>query len=111
MKEMTFGGLLRETRRNSGKTIDDVVNLLGCTKTYLMDIELGRRNPPQREKIIDIANFFNLDPETLFKLATKSRGKIALPVNNANAETAHALAGRWENLTPEQHESIRKIIE
>lgn len=58
-----FGDLLCELRRNSGRTIDDLALLMGCSSNDLFDIECGRQGPPALPDIQEIASRLRLGEE------------------------------------------------
>ncbi|MBQ7609083.1 MAG: helix-turn-helix transcriptional regulator [Desulfovibrionaceae bacterium] len=59
----TFGPTIRKLREGLNKSMKDLANLLGVSVVYISDIERGRRNPPQGEKLHKIAEFLSVSPE------------------------------------------------
>lgn len=77
---MTFGSLLRQLRKEKKLRQVDVANAIDVSTVYICDIEKDRRNPPDYEKLIQIAMKLELTEEetsALFDLAGKARGEVA----------------------------------
>lgn len=57
MSRTYFGDLVRERRKTTGTTLGNVASKLGCSTSYLSDIEHGRRSPfgPTHMKLLAAA--------------------------------------------------------
>ena len=79
-KTMSFGDFLQEKRKESELTLRALAEKLGWSAPYLTDIEKGRRNPPDLEKLNMLADIFNLsedEKKEMMELAGKKRETIA----------------------------------
>ena len=69
---LTFGEFIRQMRINKGDSLRKVAQIMEYSPTYWSDIENGRRNPPNIEKLQQICDYFALDTtnkDRLFDLA------------------------------------------
>jgi transcriptional regulator with XRE-family HTH domain len=82
MPPSSFGDLLRQFRRGSGKTLGDVARMLGVSTVYLSDVERGNRKPFARERILKIAEFLEKEPSELLEAADCERGVIEYDINS-----------------------------
>lgn len=79
-KTMSFGDFLQEKRKESELTLRALAEKLGWSAPYLTDIEKGRRNPPDLEKLNMLSDIFNLsedEKKEMMELAGKKRDTIA----------------------------------
>ena len=77
---MSFGDFLQEKRKENELTLRTLAEKLGWSAPYLTDIEKGRRNPPDLEKLNMLADIFNLsedEKKDMMELAGKKRETIA----------------------------------
>lgn len=89
---MSFGDFLQH-RRSSMMRQKVLAEKLGITVSYLCEIENGRKDPPQYELVVKIADVLNLkgtDRERFFDLAGKGRNEVSpdLPEYIMNSEVA-----------------------
>ncbi len=80
-----FGDFINEKR--VGRALDggdillkDIAASMGTTATYLSDIVKGRRNPPEMQHLLKIAEVLHLsdeEKETMFDLAGRERNEAA----------------------------------
>lgn len=80
-EHMDFGQFIRSKRLKDSRelTLRDISKELGISLSMLSDIEKGRRNPFDAEKIEKFCEFLNLpekDKEHIYDLAAKKRGDI-----------------------------------
>lgn len=97
----TLGERLKYLRSNYGKTItqDDVAKAIGVTRAAYSHFENGR-NEPDNEKIVALANFYDVTTDYLLGRPEPDDGlRVA----------AHRTAG--VELTPEQQQDIDDYIE
>ena len=85
VKEMStqyqnFGEFLQRKREERKLTLRKMAEQLGFSAPFLSDVEKDRRNPPELNKLEQIANILGLDSEekqTMFNLAGKKRESVA----------------------------------
>jgi transcriptional regulator with XRE-family HTH domain len=106
-----FGKLLRRFRIDAKLTLNDLAFKMGWTAVYQSDIERGRRNPPNKEKIYKLAKFLGKDSSSLLDAKYKEEGKIELSLIDKEDTIVYLgfiLSRNWDNL---DNESARKIID
>lgn len=91
-EQMSFGDFLQQ-RRSSMMRQKVLAEKLGITVSYLCEIENGRKDPPQYELVVKIADVLNLkgtDREKFFDLAGKGRNEVSpdLPEYIMNSDVA-----------------------
>jgi len=91
-EQMSFGDFLQQ-RRSSMMRQKVLAEKLGITVSYLCEIENGRKDPPQYELVVKIADVLNLkgtDRERFFDLAGKGRNEVSpdLPEYIMNSDVA-----------------------
>ena len=103
MKNKRFGKYLRECREPI-MSLQDLADILDCSKPYLWDIEKGNTKPPQNYKrLADIANALKLEGkarEKLFDLAANAVEDIPLDIKeiiNSNPEWIEKIRNSKEN--------------
>lgn len=62
----TFGHTLRETRRQTGVSQDDLARLSGVDRSAISNYERGRREPNLRT-IVKLARAMNVSPSSLLR--------------------------------------------
>lgn len=80
MSASSFGEYLQQKRLDRGITLRRMADLLDVSAPYLSDVEKGRRNPPEMEKLKQVCSILSLDEEErtrLFDLAGEMRGSLA----------------------------------
>lgn len=117
----SFGRLLKNERKNSAKTLGDVARSLGVKVSYLCDVENGRREALNDDRIEMATRLFGSSAETIEKLkdsarkdSVERRSQFRLPAEGTSRdarEVAAALERRWTQLTPEQLRELRKVVE
>lgn len=76
----TFGEFFQQKRIECGFTLRGLAEELKCSAPYLTDIEKGRRNPPEMERLEKLVVLFRLSDEEkkmMLDLAGKMRETIA----------------------------------
>lgn len=79
-KTQSFGDFLQKKRKENELTLRALAEKLDWSAPYLTDIEKGRRNPPDIEKLNMLAGIFNLSDDEIkemMELAGKKRETIA----------------------------------
>ena len=79
-KTQSFGDFLQKKRKENELTLRALAEKLDWSAPYLTDIEKGRRNPPDIEKLNMLAGILNLSDDEIremMELAGKKRETIA----------------------------------
>ena len=109
----TFGGLLREIRKQAGKTLKKLAVHMDWSVVYLSDIERNKRNPPNPGDIKKICDFFGCQVTPLIDMANKQRNRVELNIGSKDGPVTDAalmLARRWTELTEEDAREIMAIL-
>lgn len=75
-----FGEFLQKKREEKKITLRKMATMMNMSAPYLSDIEKGRRNPPEIEKLERISELLNLTPEEkslMLDLAGRMRKSVA----------------------------------
>ena len=75
-----FGEFLQKKREEKKITLRKMAAMMNMSAPYLSDIEKGRRNPPEIEKLERISELLNLTPEEkslMLDLAGRMRKSVA----------------------------------
>ena len=79
-QNLTFGEFLQRKREEKQITLRKMAEMLNVSAPYLSDIEKGRRNPPEMEKLEQISQILLLTDEeksAMLDLAGKMRNSVA----------------------------------
>ena len=79
-QNLTFGEFLQRKREEKQITLRKMAEMLHVSAPYLSDIEKGRRNPPEMEKLEQISQILLLTDEeksAMLDLAGKMRNSVA----------------------------------
>lgn len=79
--EMSFGEFIAKKREEKKITLREMARLLKITPSYLSDIEKERRNPPDKDKLDELANILSLSEDEcryMYDLAGKKRNSISV---------------------------------
>ena len=79
--EMSFGEFIAKKREEKKITLREMARLLKITPPYLSDIEKERRNPPDKDKLDELANILSLSDDEcryMYDLAGKKRNSISV---------------------------------
>ena len=111
-----FGDVLRKQRRQAGKTLGNLAEVLGISVVYLSDVERGNRKPLSNERILKIAEFLKTDASPLIEAADWERGFIEYDIKKASPLEANVVGGLVTGLarggiTDEQLRDIQKILQ
>lgn len=108
-----FGRHVRDLRHKiNGMTMADVAEALGCSVVYVSDIETGKKNPPDVEKLKKWAKLLQADLSELLLKAAREVNSVDLDLTGKSQsyqKTALLLA-RAPDVSPEQMEAIEKIL-
>lgn len=79
-KYENFGDFIAKKRQGGKITMRKMAELLGCSAPFLSDVEKGRRNPFDMERMQKFASILSLseeDKNEMYDLAGKERDSIA----------------------------------
>jgi len=62
---MSFGELIRSSRRRLNKSLQDIADALGVTAVYVSEVERGKRPPFTTERLPALAQVLELDLDQL----------------------------------------------
>lgn len=82
---MSFGKLIKGKRLEKNMTMKDVANQLNLSVSYLSDIEKGRRNPLELDKLQALSKILSLTQEEedqMMDLAGKERNEVSPDISN-----------------------------
>lgn len=107
---MSFGELIRTSRRRLNKSLQDVADALGVTVVYVSEVERGKRPPFTNERLPALAKILELDLDEVRAAAWAQKRMIEwdpATTSDKQIEALMALA-RW-GLSDNQLEDILKI--
>jgi transcriptional regulator with XRE-family HTH domain len=81
-KEKAFGKFVELKRKEQNMTLRGLAAELGFAPSYMSDMEKGRRYPPNKEKLEEIARILHLsksDKEEMFDLAALAKENTVSP--------------------------------
>lgn len=112
----TFGEFLQKKREEKQITLRKMAENLGMSAPYLSDIEKGRRNPPEIEKLGQIAQILLLSDEdntTMLNLAGKMRNTVApdLPEYIMNRDYVSAALRTARDLDADEADWLKFVEE
>jgi transcriptional regulator with XRE-family HTH domain len=88
-----FGERLRALRKQAGKTLGDIAEVLDVSVVYVSDVERGNR-PPLRPDLIDkVAVVLGGEAGELHKLAAEVRGAFELRTERMPERAKEFVAG------------------
>lgn len=76
-----FGKFVTKRRKDKGLSLRKMADLVGFSPAYWSDIEKGRRNPPNIDKLEEIAEILNLsqeEKENMIDMASEDRDEIPM---------------------------------
>lgn len=98
---MDFGSYLRQLREQRSLRQTDIAEILGVSAVYICDIEKGRRNPLDHNKIAILARRMEMSEDEvsqLFDLAGAARGSVAPDITD------------YLEKNPSAKDAIRRIV-
>ena len=110
-----FGEALRRARREAGKRLSDIANLLGVSVVYVSDVERGNRRPFNNDRILRVARLLQTDAASLIAAADQERGVIEYDITKAPPLEADVVGGLVSGLarggvTDHQLRRIKNIL-
>lgn len=73
-----FGTLLWQERRKAKKNLIHVANAIGCTTSFVSDVENGRRKPFDKIQIEAVARLLEIDPMPMIAAAARERNAVTI---------------------------------
>jgi transcriptional regulator with XRE-family HTH domain len=92
---MSFGDLIRSSRRRLNKSLQDVAGAIGVSAVYVSEVERGKRPPFTTERLTALAQVLELDFDELKAAAWAEKKVIELDpaaTSGKQIETLVALA-------------------
>lgn len=80
MEKITFGEFIRKKRLEQSITLRRMADQLDVSAPFLSDVEKGRRNPLDLDKMNQLADFLHMNSQernTMYDLAGRDRDTIA----------------------------------
>lgn len=110
--KLTFGSLLRDRRTAAGLTLGALAKILGISVPYLSDVELGRRNPFDPERMRALAVAIGVDILELEKAAAVSRGSFELQAGPTplHVDVGAELAEEWAGCSERTLRAVREAL-
>jgi len=88
---MSFGELIRSSRRGLDKSLQDVADALGVTAVYVSEVERGKRPPFTIERLSALAEVLELDLDRLRAAAWAEKRMIEWDPSTASDKQVQAL--------------------
>ncbi|MBP2654221.1 MAG: putative transcriptional regulator [Firmicutes bacterium] len=114
-----FGEFIEERRKKAGITLRGLAGILEIAPSYMSDIEKGRRYPPDKEKLDEIAKQLMLsedDKNLMFDLAAKEKENTISPdlpeyIMEKDLVRVALRKARDNNVSDRKWERIIKILD
>lgn len=91
MNNLSFGELIRMSRRRLNKSLQDVAHALGVTAVYVSEVERRKRPPFTMERLPALAEVLDLDYNELVSSAWAERKMIDWDPSSASDKQIRAL--------------------
>ncbi len=98
MNNSKFGDTIRKLRKGKELTLKTVAEAIGCSVSYLSDVESSRRAPFNHKDTVKLAKVLGVSSGKLHAAAAITRGHFELPVRDdiQEAQTLGAiLQSKW----------------
>lgn len=111
-----FGRKVRALRQRQGVNLGDMAEALQVSTSYLSALEHGRRGRPNRIRVHEICQFFNLgwdEADELQRLARISHPRITVDTSGLTPEAtelANELASRIRKLPAEKVRALLEVL-
>lgn len=106
----TFGQIIKDARKEKRITQRDLAKMIDVDFSYISKIETGALEPPSEAVINKIARILEIEPNELFISARKVPTEFKNFIIEEDT-AANILFRKYQYLTSEQKERIKKIIE
>ena len=104
-----FATMLKYLREREKLSQRDLAEKLGISKSTISMYEMGKRHPKFEDEEA-IADFFNVDLNTLRGKRTPEDALIEAYANRDKVEKAKALYKEFESLTPEKQAALLNYL-
>jgi transcriptional regulator with XRE-family HTH domain len=101
---MSFSSRLKELRLRSGKSLQEVADVVGASKAHLWELEAGRSKNPSFDLLKKLSDYFKVSVSTLI-------GEDPDDTRDTNDEQLMVLFRQIKELGPEDRELLEKIIQ
>ncbi len=113
-----FGAYIREKRTARDMTLRKLASELGIAPAYMSDIEKGRRYPPDREKLYDMARILELteaERDDMFDLAADEKEEaVSQDISDYIMESQKARqalrTAKKNNITEDKWEEVIRLF-
>ena len=113
-----FGAYSREKRTARDMTLRKLASELGIAPAYMSDIEKGRRYPPDREKLYDMARILELteaERDDMFDLAADEKEEaVSQDISDYIMESQKARqalrTAKKNNITEDKWEEVIRLF-
>lgn len=112
-KPNIYGSSLREARRRSGKTFEELEETFKWSKSSLLGHEKGISYPYDFDRVITLAQYLETDPDEMLAGLIADRQEIILkvdPSNRSQLETAIQLVRFWYSSGSRKIPELRKFL-
>ena len=108
----SFGEIIRSQRQKLKLTQKKVAEEAEVSDAYICSLESDKKTPPPYYTVVKIANALELDAEKLWKVAVKSREKLAVAkIQRKKVIPRKEGDQSWENIPESQIDAFFKIGE
>lgn len=99
--DVSLGGLVKAARRRRGFTLAQVAEMVGCARSYLSELESGKRPPPSDEIVGALERALGVAPSTFADAAAWGRtpGRVKREVSRLSEQAARTARARDELVT------------
>lgn len=110
-----FGKAVRKHRIENGVRLMDMAEYLDVKSSYLSAMETGKKAVPVKmvDKIADYLELNKKDRAELFDLATSSRSRITIPLDDVNRQRrdlATAFSRKFDELSVDEVNKLMKVL-
>jgi len=109
-----FCEALRRARKAQGETLFGLAEALGFSSSYLSDIELDKRPPFSRAKVIEASEHLGVEDGSLLIAAAVSNGFFAFEVDEGTPDCVleffQELHAALEKKTPRRDSMLASIV-
>ena len=109
----TFGGLVRGLRKQQGLAQSELSDILGLSRSYMCDIEHGRR-PPALHRVHAFSEVLKVPKADLFRLVLRfGNERVVLPINpddDLQTDAISLLLAVWDDLQDEGWAHLAAVL-
>ena len=100
---MSLGPKLQEMRQRAGKSLQEVADAVGVSKTHVWALEKGKSENPSQDLVKKLADFFNVPVEYLLGTSVKA--------TFADEAVAEQFRREFQRLSVEEQQAMQKTLE